>query len=117
MPLKIFAPWSRLSFGISLLQFIVIPFAYLQSTNSFTFRIYDLVKEFFVIIMFTFVLSNVAYLFMEGPLISLYKHYIGQEQRSEIKKEWALDERTNGSSEQASSHTMANRKHGDLKND
>ena len=108
-------PWSRLSFGISLLQFIYIPFAYLQvrnltedrsrrvrssnkspnallatglsylqSTNSYTFRTYDLLKEFYLAHMFTFFLSNAVFLFMEGPLISLYKRYSGMMQRSEM---------------------------------
>lgn len=89
---------------------LIISF-HLQSTNSFTFRTFDMVKEFYLTHMFTFFLSNAVYLFMEGPLISLYKYYSGQKQRSEIRRESVLNEQAR------LTDAMANGKLGQLKND
>ena len=44
-------------------------------------------KEFFINIIYTFLLSNFIFLFMEGPLIAMFKKYSGYKGRSEaIKK-------------------------------
>ena len=45
-----------------------------------------MLKEFYLSHAFIFLLSIAVFLFMEGPLISLYKHYTGLRQRSEIGK-------------------------------
>ena len=84
--LKIWIPISRLSFGISLSQFIYIGYSFSSTRNSYTLNAENMQKEILMNCIYTFLLSNLIFLFMEGPLIAMFKKYSGYKGRMEAVK-------------------------------
>ena len=82
LSLKFWLPWSRLSFTFSLCQFIMIGYWFATARTIFTFNFDSIVREIVINLLSTFLLGNFLFLFIEGPIMSLLKSYLGLKSRS-----------------------------------
>lgn len=80
---KIWLPWSRLSFTLSLCQFVLIGYWFATARSIFTFNFDSIIREIILNLLTTFLLGNFIFLFIEGPIMSLVKSYVGLKSRSE----------------------------------
>ena len=86
LSLKCWYPLSRLSFGISLSQFVYISYTFSTTRNSYTLNAENMQRDFLINFIYIFLLSNFIFLFVEGPLIAMLKKYSGYKGRMEAVK-------------------------------
>ena len=81
--LKIWVPFSRLSFSLSLSQFVYIAYSFASTRSIYDFNPHSMAKEIFLNVCGTFVFGNFIFLLFEGPLLSIVKKYSGLKRHSE----------------------------------
>lgn len=82
--LRIWVPMSRLSYSISLSQFVFIAYSFASTRSIYDHDAYSMAKEIFVNTAGTFVVANIVFLLFEGPIISIFKRCTGLKRRSEV---------------------------------
>lgn len=83
--LKVWVPLSRLSFSIGMLQFIAIEYLYASIRVAANFDLLSMAITYVVGVLFTFVLANVVFVVMEGPLMALLKKYSDFKRRAGLE--------------------------------
>ena len=84
---RFFIPWSRLSFTLIMCQFTFLLYALGSTRTIFPFNRMTGFKETFSGYIFTFIFGNFLFLFFDGPMTNIFKHYFGIKKRSELISE------------------------------